>query len=195
MHGLVASLGVALRPELVDGLILSSPALDPGLNLFQKLLVSVLPSIVPDLCVGNGLNPEYISHDAAEIAGYIQDPLVHDRISARLAGFIAEQGPVVIEQAPLWQVPTLLMYAGQDKLVNPAGSRAFGKAAPLDVVTTRRFDALYHEIFNEVQVGQEQVMEVLQDWLNRHFGIYPSEKRPNLQALRAKLEEMKEQET
>lgn len=188
MGGLVASLAVALNPESVDGLILSSPALDPGLNAFQKLLVAVLPKLAPNLRVGNGLNPEYISHDHAEIAEYQQDPLVHDRISARLAGFIAEQGPVVIEQAPLWQVPTLLMYAGQDKLVNPLGSRSFALAAPVAWVTTKRFDSLYHELFNEIQTGREEVLGVLKRWLNEHFPMFQDEKSPNLQEIRAKLE-------
>ena len=188
MGGLVASLAVALNPEKVDGLILSSPALDPGLSRFQKLLVAVLPHLVPNLRVGNGLNPEYISHDHAEVEEYKRDPLVHGLISARLAGFIAEQGPVVIEQAPLWQVPTLLMYAGQDKLVNPQGSRNFARAAPVAWVTTKRFDALYHELFNEIQTGREEVMVVLKRWLNEYFPPFLDEKRPNLQEIRAKLE-------
>ena len=188
MGGLVASLAVALNPECVDGLILSSPALDPGLNAFQKFLVTVLPPVLPSLRVSNGLNPEYISHDHAEIEEYKQDPLVHDRISARLAGFIADQGPVVIEQAPLWQVPTLLMYAGQDKLVSPEGSRNFARAAPVAWVTTKRFDSLYHELFNEIQTGREDVLATLKRWLNEHFPMFQDEKRPNLQEIRAKLE-------
>ena len=72
---------------------MSSPALDPGLNPFQKLLLAVLPRLAPDLRVGNGLNADYISHDPAVVAAYKADPLVHDRISARLAVFIAENGP------------------------------------------------------------------------------------------------------
>lgn len=180
MGGLVASLAVALKPECTDGLILSSPALDPGLNAFQKILVAFLPKVAPNLRVGNGLNPEFISHDHAEVAEYKQDPLVHDRISARLASFIAEQGPVVIEQAPLWQVPTLLIYAGQDKLVSPSGSRNFASAAPTAWVTSVRFDSLYHEILNEIQSGRDEVIGTLKRWLNVQFPTPPEEKHPNL---------------
>ena len=39
------------------------------------------------------------------------------------------------------------MYAGDDRLLNPKGSRNFAAAAPKGVVTSVCFDPLYHEIF------------------------------------------------
>ena len=169
MGGLVAARFVSLAMRPVQGLVLSSPALDLGLGLFQKLLMAVLPRIAPDLRVGNGLNANYISRDPAVVAAYKADPLVHDRISARLAAFMAEGGPATIATAGGWSVPTLLMYAGQDKLVSPRGSLAFSKAAPSAVVTTRRFDALFHEIFNELAADRETVFAELKNWLDQRF--------------------------
>ncbi len=130
MGGLVAACLVALRKVQIDALVLSSPALDAGLNAFQKLLLATLPRIAPNLTVGNGLDPDFLSHDPDVVAAYKADPMVHDRVSGRLARFIADAGPVVIEHAPQWNVPTLLLYAGADKLVNPRGSRAFAGARP-----------------------------------------------------------------
>lgn len=169
MGGLVAGRFVSLGMRPLEGLVLSSPALDPGLNAFQKLLLAVLPRIAPDLRVGNGLNPDLISHDPAVVAAYKADPLVHDRISARLAVFIAENGPATIAAAPSWTVPTLLLFAGEDKLVNPAGSRAFASAAPAQVVSAQCFDGLYHEIFNESEPQREQVFAALRRWLDTRF--------------------------
>jgi alpha-beta hydrolase superfamily lysophospholipase len=167
LGGLVAArfVGLGLRP--VEALVLSSPALDPGLNVIQKLLLAVLPSIAPNLCVGNGLNPAMLSHDPAVVAAYKADPLVHDRVSGRLARFIADNGPAVIAQAPDWTTPTLLLYAGADKLVNPAGSRAFAAAAPQAVVSTHGFESLYHEIFNERKAAP--VFAELKKWLEFRF--------------------------
>ncbi|MBX3659896.1 MAG: lysophospholipase [Ramlibacter sp.] len=167
MGGLVAGRFVAQGRRPVDGLVLSSPALDPGLNPLQKLLLAVVPRVAPNLTVGNGLDSSYISHDPAVVAAYRADPLVHDRISGRLARFIADGGPATVAQAARWQVPTLLMYAGADRLVNPAGSRAFAAAAPPDRVTSRCFDNLYHELFNELD--RERVFEVLKAWLDVQF--------------------------
>jgi alpha-beta hydrolase superfamily lysophospholipase len=169
MGGLVAGRFVAQARRPVQALVLSSPALDPGLNPFQKLLLAVLPRIAPDLRVGNGLDARFISHDPAVVAAYKADPLVHDRISARLALFIAQNGPATVAAAPAWTVPTLLMYAGDDRLVQPQGSRRFAQAAPPDVVTARCFDGLYHEIFNELAPQREQVFAELQRWLDARF--------------------------
>lgn len=168
MGGLVAARLVALGLCPVQALVLSSPALDPGLSAFQKSLLAVLPKIAPNLRVGNGLNAELISHDPATVAAYRADPLVHDRISGRLASFIAYGGPATVAAAASWKVPTLLMYAGADKLVNPAGSRAFAAAAPSALVRSHCFESLYHEIFNELDA--KPVFAELMQWLDaRHL--------------------------
>jgi alpha-beta hydrolase superfamily lysophospholipase len=167
LGGLVAACLVALRDVRVEGLVLSSPALDAGLNAFQKLLVATLPRYVPNLTLGNGLDPEFLSHDRVVVAAYKSDPAVHDRISARLARFISAGGPLVLARAAQWKVPTLLMYAGADKLVNPRGSRAFAAAAPQQVVTGRCFHGLYHEIFNELDA--QPVFDLFRRWLDERF--------------------------
>ena len=101
---------------------------------------------------------------AAVVAAYRADPLVHDRIAPRLIRFLADAGPLVRESAPRWNVPTLLLYAGSDRLVVPAGSAAFAAAAPAAVVTARPFASLFHEIFNEPE--QDEVLAVLTAWLD-----------------------------
>ena len=167
MGGLVAARFASLGLRPLDGLVLSSPALDPGLSAFQKLLVAVLPKLAPNLRVGNGLDASFISHDPKVVAAYRADRLVHDRISARLARFIATAGPATVALAPQWTIPTLLMYAGNDRLVKPQGSRDFAAAAPQKVLTTVCFDGLYHEIFNELDA--RPVFDALRQWLDARF--------------------------
>src|SRR5215207_703865 len=125
LGGLVASRLVALKIRQVEGLVLSSPALDAGLSLWQKLLLAVMPKLAPDLCINNGLDARYLSHDPEVVKKYLADRQVHRKISTRLGKFIATAGPATVAAAAGWTTPTLLMYAGADRLVNPAGSRAF----------------------------------------------------------------------
>ena len=167
LGGLVAARFVSLHLRPVEGLVLSSPALDTGLSALQKLLLATLPRIAPNLRVGNGLDVQALSHDPAVVAAYQADPLCHDRISARLGRFIAQAGPATLAQAPAWSVPTLLMWAGDDRLVRPAGSAAFAACAPADCVQARCFDGLYHEIFNETAERAEPVFQLLHTWLMR----------------------------
>lgn len=147
----------------VDALALSSPALDPALSAFQKFLLAVLGPIAPNLALGNGVDPDGVSRDPAVVRAYRSDPLVHDRITARLARFIVDAAVLVLERAPRWRLPTLLMFAGRDRLVSARGSRAFAAAAPASCVRVREFPELYHEILNEPEQGA--VLEALGDWL------------------------------
>ena len=167
MGGLVAASFIAREVRPVEALVMSSPAFDPGLDAVQKLLLAVLPRIAPNLRVGNGINVEYISHDPAVVQAYRDDPLNHDRICGRLASFLSEEGPVVQSVARQWKVPTLLLYAGADRLVKPAASRAFARAAPQGgIVTATCFDGLFHEIFNEMNA--KAVFASLRSWLDKH---------------------------
>jgi alpha-beta hydrolase superfamily lysophospholipase len=167
MGGLVAAQFVAQGIRSVDAIVLSSPALATRLNWFERLLLTVLPTIAPNLAVANGLDANNISHDKAVVAAYLADPLVHNRISPRLGKYIAGGGAKVLAKATKWTVPTLLMYAGQDKLVDAAGSRLFTGLAPQSLVQSTCYEALYHEIFNEV--NPSPVFEELRSWLDVRF--------------------------
>ena len=137
----------------VPRLVLSSPALDAGLNTAQRLLLATLNPLLPNLPLGNGLQPGWISRDPAVVQAYVADPLVHDRITPRLVRFIVDGGQLVRDLAALWRVPTLLMWAGADRCVAPAGSAAFAAAAPAAVVQHQVWPGLAHEIFNEPERG------------------------------------------
>jgi alpha-beta hydrolase superfamily lysophospholipase len=172
MGGLVAARFVAeslaatpapwARP--VDALVLSSPALDLALNPLQKLMLA-LGSLAPDRAVGNGLSPGWLSRDSGVVQAYQADPLVHDRITPRLARFMVDGGEHVRALAAHWRTPTLLLWAGADRCVAPGGSKAFAAAAPADVVSARCFEPLFHEIFNEPEKGE--VVGELLGWLAR----------------------------
>ena len=159
--------GLAARPapwwQPVDGLVMSSPALDPGMNAFQKLLLAVAEPLAPNAALGNGLKPEWVCSDPAVVRAYVADPLNHDRITPRLVRFIVDGGLLVRASAARWATPTLLLYAGADRCVAPRGSDAFAAAAPASVVAHQRYDGMAHEIFNEPD--QARVLADLSHWL------------------------------
>ena len=153
LGGLVVASAVMrglVRPAL---LVMSSPALAVRMAAWQRAAVGLLPQVWPGLTLGNGLDPRILSHDPQVVADYLADPWVHDRICARLGAFVAFEGERVRAAAAGWTTPTLLLYAGDDRAVDPAGSRAFATAAPQSVVHSHCFEAMYHEIFNEPDAG------------------------------------------
>jgi alpha-beta hydrolase superfamily lysophospholipase len=147
----------------IDALVLSSPALAVEMSGAQRLLLTVAGRLAPNLGVNNGLDPAWISRDPQVVQRYVADPLVHDRIAPRLGRFIVDGGAYVEQRAERWRVPTLLLWAGSDHCVAPAGSAGFAAAAPQAVVAAHEFRALAHEIFNEPE--QDEVFGVLGEWL------------------------------
>jgi alpha-beta hydrolase superfamily lysophospholipase len=162
MGGAIAARFVAEQRRPVDALVLSSPALALHLNYFQRLQLAIGRRLLPNVAVPNGLDSTKISHDPEVVRAYQTDPLVHDRVTPRLVDFLLESGRVVRAEAAWWRVPTLLLFSGDDHLVDAKGSRAFAALTQRHVVTSREFPALYHEIFNE---RGDDVLGELTDWL------------------------------
>lgn len=151
-----------LRPR---GLVVSSPALASHASSFQRLLAGIAGRLAPALTLANGLPADRLSHAPEVERTYLDDPLNHDRISARLAHFIFSAGPAVIAAAPSLRVPTLLQVAGADRLVDAEGARDFAAAAPAHVLAWHRYEGLFHEIYNEAEPARTQVVGDLLDWL------------------------------
>ncbi len=172
MGGAVAARFVAeaLQPQpapwsrAVDGLVLVAPALAARMTRWQALQLAVMRRLAPDVAVKSGLDATLLSRDPEVVRAYLADPLVHDRISARLARFIVDAGAFVRAQAPRWRVPTLVIWGGADRIVDPAGSAAFAAAASPAVVTARHYPALYHEPLNEPE--RDEVIARLVGWLS-----------------------------
>ena len=149
----------------LSGLVLSSPALDPGMTGAQQFLLAVLGPLAPRLALGNGLKPDWICRDPLVVKAYVDDPLVHDRVTPRLVRFIVDAGVRVQSRAARWRLPTLLMWAGADRCVAPAGSAVFASTAPAAVLESKVYPGLSHEIFNEPE--QAEVLGQLTQWLGR----------------------------
>jgi len=164
MGGLIAARYAVEERSSLSGLILSSPALAIGLSGGQKLLLKVLSAIAPGLTLPNGLEQRYLSHDTTVVQAYAKDPLVHAKISARLLNFMLASIEIVHAKASGLKIPTLLVYAGDDHIIDPGGSAALAKVLPAGA-EAKAYPRQYHEIFNELDAPL--LFEDVRAWLAR----------------------------
>lgn len=168
MGGLVAARCVLDGRIQPPAMVLSSPSLRTWEPVWRQKLAAVLAKVLPSLPLPNGLPFDKLSHDPQVEAAYRADPLRHGWITPRLADFIFRAGDASVADASKLTIPTLLLVAGADKLVNPAGSRDFSSGNWAgNKLTTRYFDSLYHELFNEAEPARSQVLKQLGDWLQK----------------------------
>lgn len=168
MGGLVAARAVLDRRVQPPAMVLSSPALRTWEPAWRRKLAATLARLAPNLPLPNGLPFDKLSHDPQVEPAYRADPLRHGWITPRLADFIFRAGDATVADASRLTLPTLLLVAGADKLVNPSGSRDFSSSGWAgSQLTTRYFDSLYHELFNEAEPARSQVLKQLGDWLQK----------------------------
>ncbi len=171
MGGLVAARCVLDQRIQPPAMVLSSPALRTWEPIWKRYLATAMSKLAPNLPLPNGLPFDKLSHDPQVEPAYRADPLRHGWITPRLADFIFRAGDDSVRDASQLTVPTLLLVAGADRLVNPAGSRDFSSGTwASKYLTTRYFDSLYHELFNEAEPSRSQVLKQLGDWLQKRQG-------------------------
>lgn len=155
-----------LKP--VDAVVMVSPALTAN-KPPPRFLVNLLDRLWPTLSLSTRLSfdPNTISRDPAVVQAYMSDKRIHLCITPRLARFIMSAGAFTLARAPHWALPTLLLYSGADRIVDPKGSVQFALRAPSGLVSCQAFGAHAHELFNDID--QDEVFGVLGLWLRERL--------------------------
>ena len=79
-------------------------------------------------------------------------------------------GSAARRDATGFTIPTLLLVAGADALVDARGARELSAALPAGVGTLHWYDGLYHELFNEREPDRTLVLDDLAAWLEERLG-------------------------
>ena len=170
MGGAIAARAVTGGWIAPRGLVLSSPGLKTRVPRVAEWIVHQAARFFPNAARPHGLPLGKISHDAEVLAEAQADPHNHRIASPRLVAFILDSGAQARRDAGKVTVPTLLLVAGEDYLVDPEGAREFFNALPPGIGTMHWYDGLYHEVFNEREPDRARVLGDLSTWIERQSG-------------------------
>ncbi|WP_258084130.1 alpha/beta hydrolase [Thermococcus thermotolerans] len=145
------------RPDKIRGVIASSPALakSPKTPSFMVALAKFLGKIAPGVTLSNGLDPKLLSRNPEAVKRYVEDPLVHDRISARLGRSTFENMELAHREAEKIRVPVLILVGTGDIITPPEGSRRLLSELTVEDKEIREFEGTYHEIFEDPEWADE----------------------------------------
>jgi alpha-beta hydrolase superfamily lysophospholipase len=158
------------RQPPVKGVIATGPwlrlAFEPP--AFQVVLAKTVNGIFPGLLQSSGLETAALSHDESVVRAYENDPLVHDKISARLFLVMYEAGLWALDHASALTLPLLLMHGDADRLTSAEASREFAERAG-DKVTLKIWEGAFHEIHNEPE--KEAVFQTMITWMDALLSV------------------------
>jgi len=157
--------------ESIDGIIVSSPFLgmhpDAAPSAPLHVVANIVSTFSPKLMFSKVAEPSFLSRNPQVAEAYVNDPLVSNTVSARWFTEVLRAQADTLKRAPNLALPALVMQSGDDRLADPAATRAWVAAAPAELVDYVEWDGLYHEMFNEPE--KEQVFEKMEEWLAKRL--------------------------
>jgi acylglycerol lipase len=168
MGGNVVSNFIIKRDSKIKGAVISSPmlklAFDPP--AWKMIAGKLMRNIYPAFQEVTGLDATAISRNPRAVEKYINDPLVHDKITVNFSLPFFEAGDYAIEHADKIKVPAVVIHGTADKLTDYKGSEAFAKKAG-DKVALKLYKDGYHELHNDTV--QNEVLADVITWLNQQL--------------------------
>ena len=166
LGGLISLSYAAEHPEEIRAVAVSSPALKLSHETppWKVALVTATSRVLPMFPFQNGVNPKNLCRDPQVVEAYEKDPLVHRVLTARCAVALRDAMRQSLELARRIKIPCLILQAGADEVCDPETAAEFSRRADGAGILFRRYDGLYHELFNEPQ--RAEVIGDLCQWLD-----------------------------
>ena len=158
---------VIRRNYPVVALIVTSPWLKMAKEPSQPVisLTKFLSKVMPSVTFPNGLDLEHISHDPEIVRSYANDPLNHNKVSARLFTEMYQGGYHALRNVYKINYPFLLMHGTEDRITSPRASENYVMNT-CSRTQLKLWEGQYHELHNEL-IYQE-VFDYIIDWLKKY---------------------------
>jgi alpha-beta hydrolase superfamily lysophospholipase len=162
------SLDYALHyPELLQGLILSAPALGHiGVPAWKLAVGQILSQVWPRFKLKVGIDRSLSSRDLTVLADYAADPLRHEYGTARLSAEFFKTVDWINQNIDQLKIPLLLLQGDADSITSPQSSQSLFRRLQSVDKTYRHYPHSYHDLYADLNY-----MEVISDiasWMAQH---------------------------
>jgi alpha-beta hydrolase superfamily lysophospholipase len=165
MGGLIASRFVEVTKHNITALIISGAATKlKEIPLGLKLVTKILDTVSPSITFSNRINIEDLSYNSESNNAYANDPLVHDKISARLFWEMKRESKKLYSNIEKIKIPTLIIHGKNDPLVPPKFSQDFFDSLNIQKKKLKFIENAKHESMNEKD--GLKVFEIISEFLN-----------------------------
>lgn len=168
--GLLVTYAASILQDTCPPLFLSSPLfrIQQEVPQWKRVAAAALPRLAPLAPVPIGIVPENLSENPENNASYMADELNLFSISSRFGNvFLNSVNDDMIHQAvQSLRSPVTLVFAGADKLVDPAKTRTMSSIFPKGRIRIVEISGAGHEIFNEIPTYRNQALQAFHEWID-----------------------------
>ncbi len=170
--GALISLIFAINHPSTPGVIASSPLLKyiKDFSLSRKLgrkITGPISMISPNKTMERDIEQNLLTSDIKILRKHISDKKRINKISWRSAAEMERSMKWTFENVSNLLCPTLILQAGNDKLVDKGTNKKFFEGIKSTDKTYREYDGLLHELWQEK--GRAQVFQDMFIWLEKHI--------------------------
>ena len=160
-----AVVNYSIRKEhQLKGIIATSPFLKLAFkpSAIKLFVGKMLQNIAPSLTMGNELDVNAISRDKEEVKKYMNDPLIHAKISPNYSIKFIETGEWAIENADKLKTPMFLLHGTSDSIIDYKGTEKFANNSKN--ASLKLYKGGFHELHNDL--CKEEMLQDIVDWLD-----------------------------
>lgn len=153
----------ARKPLL--GAVISSPMLRLAFNppAWKLAAGKIMKNIYPAFQESSGLDPKAISKDQDAVKKYINDPLVHDKVTVNFTLPFFEAGENAIENAASIHTPCLVVHGTGDQITDHKASKSFAEKNP-KYISIHLYEDGFHELHNDP--NKNEVLDDITKWIS-----------------------------
>jgi len=148
----------------IKGVIASSPWLHPTITWAQwkDFFIRFAGKIFPYFVLPLDLDPMELSRDPATRKNFLEDGLVHDRISIRLYRDLYKSSRWILENVKRMPYPILIMHGREDRITSVHASVELADKIPSGV-NLKIWEGMRHELHHEK--SKLQVWDYIISWI------------------------------
>jgi alpha-beta hydrolase superfamily lysophospholipase len=129
----------------------------------------VLSSVAPRFRFQSRVDPKYTTRNMQALEERAVDPLIQRSVTARWYFTMQAALKSAWRQADRFDVPVLVMQAGEDRIVDPAAPEKWLQRVGSDDKTLHVLEEHYHELHNEPD--WEQTLSTVVSWLDQRIPL------------------------
>jgi alpha-beta hydrolase superfamily lysophospholipase len=166
--GVVACLYALEHQSEITGLICESFAHEVPAPDFALAVVEGLSHIAPH-AQALKLKNEDFSRDPQVVAAMNADPLIANEVQPTLTvAALVRADERLKKDFSRITLPVLILHGTSDRAAKPSGSRRFYEKAASTDKMLKLYEGHYHDLLADV--GKQQVMADIQNWIDAHLG-------------------------